>query len=202
MGPAEDLPIPSMVPERAGSQVSGRPRAGSTLGASIPPAATGGSRMGGSAAAALTGGAGVNEVDENDSSDEFKAEATVVAAPDANLLAASAQEQATGAFPALAGVIGDRTVVAQVPKDLLAEARGGGDEDRPEDAAHYRETYDAFVAMRRQCGESIADLAYDRFVQKLRKNRDGLIAKYQCRTVRFQVYEKDGKAALKATPVR
>jgi hypothetical protein len=29
-----------------------------------------------------------------------------------------------------------------------------------------------------------------------------LIAKYQCRTVRFQVYEKDGKAALKATPVR
>jgi hypothetical protein len=202
IGPAEDLPIPSMVPERAGSQVSARPRSGSTLGASISPASMGTSRMGGSAAAALTGGAGVNEVEDSDASDEFKAEATVVAAPDANLLAASAQEQATGAFASLSGAVGDRTVVAKVPQDLLAEARGGGEDDKPEDTSHYRETYEAFVALRRQCGESLADLAYDRFVQKLRKNRDGLIAKYQCRTVRFQVYEKDGKAALKATPVR
>jgi hypothetical protein len=37
---------------------------------------------------------------------------------------------------------------------------------------------------------------------KLIRNREQLVKKYQCRTVRFQVYEKDGKAALKATPVR
>jgi hypothetical protein len=29
-----------------------------------------------------------------------------------------------------------------------------------------------------------------------------LVEKYSCRTVRFQVYVKDGKAALKATPVK
>ena len=29
-----------------------------------------------------------------------------------------------------------------------------------------------------------------------------LVAKHNCRTVRFSVYVKDGKAALKATPVR
>ena len=36
----------------------------------------------------------------------------------------------------------------------------------------------------------------------LRKNKEQLVAKYNCRTVRFQVYVKDGKAALKATPVK
>ena len=35
---------------------------------------------------------------------------------------------------------------------------------------------------------------------KLAKNRDALTQKYACRTVRFQVYVKNGKAALKALP--
>ncbi len=45
-------------------------------------------------------------------------------------------------------------------------------------------------------------LTWDRFRDKLRRNRDALAQKYACRTVRFQVYVKDGKAALKATPIR
>ena len=45
-------------------------------------------------------------------------------------------------------------------------------------------------------------LTWDRFRDKLRRNHDTLAQKYACRTVRFQVYVKDGKAALKATPVR
>jgi hypothetical protein len=39
-------------------------------------------------------------------------------------------------------------------------------------------------------------------VQKLRKNKEQLMQKYSCRTVKFQVYVKEGKAALKATPVK
>ena len=38
--------------------------------------------------------------------------------------------------------------------------------------------------------------------EQLRKNKEQLVAKYNCRTVKFQVYVKDGKAALKATPVK
>jgi len=72
----------------------------------------------------------------------------------------------------------------------------------PSDRAHFREVYERFIEMRRQCGETTAELGFERFLQKLLKNRDTLVQKYQCRTVRFQVYEKDGKAALKATPVR
>jgi len=45
-------------------------------------------------------------------------------------------------------------------------------------------------------------VAADKFFAKLRSNREQLIAKYNCRSARFSVYVKDGKAAIKATPVR
>jgi hypothetical protein len=59
-----------------------------------------------------------------------------------------------------------------------------------------------FLRLRTDCGESVEGLTWDRFRDKLRRNRDALAQKYACRTVRFQVYAKDGKAALKATPIR
>jgi hypothetical protein len=70
------------------------------------------------------------------------------------------------------------------------------------DEEHWRITYDEFLKVREQCGESRQTVPYDRFRQKLLKNRDQLVAKYGCRTVRFQVYVKEAKAALKASPVR
>jgi DUF2075 family protein len=56
--------------------------------------------------------------------------------------------------------------------------------------------------MKRSCNEPIAGLIYERFAEKLIKNRDDLMMKTGCRDVRFTVYVKDGKAALKATPVK
>jgi hypothetical protein len=108
----------------------------------------------------------------------------------------------------------DSTVVASVPADLLAQSAGESIPDSPTsgeagdqgldaaDHAHFKQVYERFIEMRRKCGEPTADLAFDRFLIKLTKNRENLMKKYSCRTVRFQVYEKDGKAALKATPVR
>ena len=55
---------------------------------------------------------------------------------------------------------------------------------------------------KKQCNESIVGLTLDKFLQKLRDNKATLVAKHNCRTVRFSVYVKDGKAALKATPIR
>ena len=46
------------------------------------------------------------------------------------------------------------------------------------------------------------ELTLDKFKDKLRGNKDALMSKHQCRTVRFAVYVKDGRAALKATPIR
>lgn len=176
-----------------------------TGGFNIPASPTSSSRMGGSAAFG-GGGFGFGSAgvpDEGDPhSDDFKSEATVVAAPNDYLLQASARDMTASGF-SLGHVPPERTVVAEVPKNLIAESKkASSDLDDPEDMAHFKETYERFVDMRRQCGEPTGDLVFERFVAKLRKNREGLISKYNCRTVRFQVYEKDGKAALKATPVR
>jgi hypothetical protein len=79
--------------------------------------------------------------------------------------------------------------------------RVAGDEDDG-DAPYFREVFGEFVALKKQCGESIDSLTYAKFSRKLAANRDALIAKHGCKTVKFQVYVKDGKAALKASPVR
>ncbi|HKE18987.1 MAG TPA: MXAN_5187 family protein [Kofleriaceae bacterium] len=84
----------------------------------------------------------------------------------------------------------------------IAGAAAGTGSAQADDGAQYRAIFDEFVALKRRCGESIDNLTYERFLAKLRANREALIAKHGCRTVKFQVYVKDGKAALKASPVR
>ena len=71
-----------------------------------------------------------------------------------------------------------------------------------EEEAHFRHIFDDFIAKKRDCGESTVGLTRDKFLQKLRDNKASLVAKHNCRSVRFSVYVKDGKAALKATPIR
>jgi hypothetical protein len=76
----------------------------------------------------------------------------------------------------------------------------------PEDGAaydeHIRGVFEEYRITRQRCGESTATLSLEKFQAKLEANRQQLIAKYGCRTARFSVYVKDGKAAIKATPVR
>jgi len=68
--------------------------------------------------------------------------------------------------------------------------------------AYFHEVFEQFVELKRKCGESTTGLTYAKFGEKLRKNRDELISKTGCTEVKFTVYVKDGKAALKATPVK
>lgn len=67
---------------------------------------------------------------------------------------------------------------------------------------YFNQVFEQFVAVKKSCGEPTAGLTYAKFSEKLVKNRDDLIAKTGCKEVRFTVYVKDGKAALKATPVK
>jgi hypothetical protein len=67
---------------------------------------------------------------------------------------------------------------------------------------YFKQVYDQFVAVKESCNESTTGLTYQKFSEKLIKNRDDLMAKTGCKEVRFTVYVKDGKAALKATPVK
>ena len=64
----------------------------------------------------------------------------------------------------------------------------------------FRKVYDDFVAMRSQCGES-GNIPYEKFKARLEKSRNTVLEKHRCIDVSFKVYEKNGRAALKATPV-
>lgn len=149
------------------------------------------------------------------SAEAFNPEATVVAPVQDELLRKTVSRDTShsysleGEVENAGGSATEMTMVASVPANLLAQTISNDDEGGFDvsgldaaDQAHFKETYERFLDMRKRCGETIGDLAFDRFLAKLAKNREGLIKKYNCRTVRFQVYEKDGKAALKATPVR
>lgn len=116
---------------------------------------------------------------------------------DAPALAVGAPEAAFTAPPA------DPEPRSASPGDLLqAAARAAAPDDLAGEEEHWREVFREFMRVRAECGESTQGLAYERLRAKLESNRAALMAKYGCRTVRFQVYVKEGKTALKATPVR
>jgi hypothetical protein len=70
-----------------------------------------------------------------------------------------------------------------------------------DEEGHFREVFAKFAEMRRQCGEPTHDLTYERFLGTLQKHRDQILqTRPEAAGVRFTVYEKEGKAALKAAP--
>ena len=89
-----------------------------------------------------------------------------------------------------------------IDDDILGGSGPGTEPPRPRIDPYFKQIFDQFVTMKRSCNESIAGLVYEKFAEKLVKNREDLMMKTGCREVRFTVYIKDGKAALKATPVK
>jgi hypothetical protein len=71
-----------------------------------------------------------------------------------------------------------------------------------DEATHFREVYAEYLTLRRECGENSDGLSYDKFENTLVKTRDQVLQKHPARGVRFTVYVKEGKAALKAAPIK
>ena len=82
-----------------------------------------------------------------------------------------------------------------------AEPTGAWGSGNPEEA-EWRQVYDDFVALKQQCGENTEGFTYEKFEQTLKKNREALINRHGAKRVKFSVYVKDGKAALKAAPLK
>lgn len=68
--------------------------------------------------------------------------------------------------------------------------------------AHIREVFADYMATRQRTGETAGTITLDKFRSKLEANKQQLVAKYGCRTARFSVYVKEGKAAIRAIPVK
>jgi hypothetical protein len=134
-------------------------------------------------------------------------ETTRVAAIPQELLARSARPSTAevplpsqrGGHPGMAGPSSGPTPVMGMPPPPPPTGSGA---IALSEEQHFQEVFREFVVTRDQCGEPNDGLTYDKFVAKLRKNKEQLVQKYACKTVRFQVYVKEGKAALKATPVK
>jgi hypothetical protein len=125
--------------------------------------------------------------------------------PASGVPAVAASAASSGAVARLARDMNDdgddeATVVAQAPSELLA--RSASDPKSHPDAAEWMAVYDDFVRTKKQCGEPTDGLTFEKFQTTLRKNRDALMQRHNCKRVRFSVYVKEGRASLKATPVR
>ena len=94
----------------------------------------------------------------------------------------------------------EATMVAAIPAEVLAAATG--EHKASEDTTEWLSVYEDFIRTKKQCGEATDGLTFDKFQHTLKKNRDALIARHHCRRVRFSVYVKEGRASLKATPVK
>jgi hypothetical protein len=92
----------------------------------------------------------------------------------------------------------EATVVGQAPADVLATASG---EQKAFDD-NWQTVYEDFIRTKRECGEPTDGLTFEKFSQTLKKNRDALIQRHGCKRVKFSVYVKEGRASLKATPVK
>ena len=76
-----------------------------------------------------------------------------------------------------------------IPKELVSEDR-------------LQRVYQDFINARRFCGESVDGLAYERIRAKLLAEAPKIAEKAQTSRVDFQVVIRDGRAVLKAVPVK
>ena len=92
-------------------------------------------------------------------------------------------------------------MVGAVPPEVMARATG---ENKivTDDSVEWLAVYEDFIRTKKQCGEPTEGLTYEKFSHTLKKNRDALIQRHGCKRVKFSVYVKEGRASLKATPVK
>ncbi|MET0285624.1 MAG: MXAN_5187 family protein [Polyangiales bacterium] len=104
--------------------------------------------------------------------------------------------------PPAPGMQDEKSVSVAFKLDAMApKPAGAGPYVAPDEEAHFREVFQKFSEMRAQCGESTSDLTYERFLGTLQKHRDAILQQRpDAKGVRFTVYAKEGKAALKAAP--
>jgi hypothetical protein len=94
---------------------------------------------------------------------------------------------------------GTQPAVAQPSSVISVPEPAGGEYD---ELADWRHVYEDFLALKKQCGEDTSTLTFEKFKGTLQRNKDALVQRHNCTRVKFTVYEKEGKAALKASPVK
>ncbi len=92
---------------------------------------------------------------------------------------------------------GAETVIASVPEELLRESQNFIENNRENE---FKSVFNKFYEMKIELGEPTNSLTESAFIKKLKDTEKKLITSNKCKKVEFTVYNKNGKAALKATP--
>jgi hypothetical protein len=80
--------------------------------------------------------------------------------------------------------------------------RDSSPEPGPSQDVEWRRIFDEFASTKQQCGESLDGFTFEKFQNTLKKHHDAIVDRHGVKKVKFSVYVKDGKAALKASPIR
>ncbi|MEO8902794.1 MAG: MXAN_5187 family protein, partial [Polyangiaceae bacterium] len=71
----------------------------------------------------------------------------------------------------------------------------------PTQLEEWHAVFNDFVGLKQQCGENTDGFSYEKFEQTLTKKNEELLTRHGAKRVKFSVYVKEGKAALKASPI-
>jgi hypothetical protein len=113
-----------------------------------------------------------------------------------------------GQFPSIPPVDPGYGLGPGIAQPMAAPADGGqhghvnGNGHHDEVEPEWTQVYQDFVRIKQDCGEAVEGFTFERFTQTLRKNRDTLMREHGVQQVQFSAYVKQGRAALKAKPVR
>lgn len=86
-----------------------------------------------------------------------------------------------------------------LPKSNTAEAAPEAAAGVVDEETEWKGVFEQFLATKEQCGEPTAGMTFEKFKTTLQRNKDALVQR-GATGVKFTVYVKEGKAALKATP--
>lgn len=71
-----------------------------------------------------------------------------------------------------------------------------------DEETEWQRVYEEFIQLKNQLSEPTEKVTYEKFRGTLQRNKDALVARHGCSRVAFKVYEKQGRAALKASPMK
>jgi hypothetical protein len=71
----------------------------------------------------------------------------------------------------------------------------------PSELEEWQSVFQDFVSLKQQCGENTDGFSYEKFELTLKKKNEELLSRHGAKRVKFSVYVKEGKAALKASPI-
>jgi hypothetical protein len=109
---------------------------------------------------------------------DYNPDATRVAAVPAELIKAARQAGNPG-------MTGERPALSSRVTSSARVSSASGAPSQLDEERHFQEVFRDFVATREKCREPADGLTLEKFKTKLLKNKEQLVAKYQCRTVRF-----------------